>query len=170
MPQLDQTTFFSQLIISFLILIITFIFISTIVLPSIYKALRLREMALIEASFQTNNVCTLYGLTSFTHKNNIDLSTNNLTSINIDFDAEFESIEFLQQYDRLSDIYLENNEHLNTTEFFGSEDFNQIFSIYLNFYSMVTQKICYEYLLELDTVDIFISEYQNIDLNIEDFE
>lgn len=80
MPQLDSSTFFSQLTVSILFFSILFFFVVSVVLPSIYKAQRTRDLALSEADLQISVISSMLWLTNVCKQIVSDVSVSGLES------------------------------------------------------------------------------------------
>lgn len=177
MPQLDQATFLSQLIAIVIALCFLFVVLNAIILPKVYQSLRLREIALAEATFQIENVCTLYGLTSFNYKNSLDISTLSLKGFVDDISFSINYDEFAFYFcklnfwldDEISDSFVEIMSDMNNRN--NCAEFKNTFSLYFNFYFMNVCDIMYCHMLDLneeffnfddvDARDIF--EYSDLD-------
>lgn len=81
MPQLDQSTFLSQVGATIIFFGILFFLVVTVVLPTVYKAQRVRDLSLAEADWQVFVVSTVMLLTSFTKCEQFDVFSRTAESI-----------------------------------------------------------------------------------------
>ena len=81
MPQLDSTTFFSQLAITIFFFAVLFIFMAVVVLPSVYKAQRARDLAITESELQLNVIFSMLWLTDAYKQITSDKVTNSFDNL-----------------------------------------------------------------------------------------
>ena len=158
MPQLDQATFISQLITILVALCFLFIVINAVILPKIYQSLRLRELAIDEATFQVENICTLYGLTSFNYKNSLDISVQQLENLFDELNGLVTNSEFICHFEKLVYVF-DNGSFLSQKLVADNDDINDtimmenLFSLYLNFYFMYVCNILCLYMIDAKNDD-----------------
>jgi hypothetical protein len=111
MPQLDTATFFSQVFVSAILLVVVFFVFSSVILPELYKIQRTRHLAFEEAEFQIENISTLFWLTHFTKRTSVEQLT----------DSTLEGLELLDSIEDFHYTWVEdigyNEDEINDNDY-----------------------------------------------------
>jgi hypothetical protein len=144
MPQLDFTTFFSQLVISIIILSLLFLFFSVLFLPAVYKAQRVRALMVDETKIEIQEL-------------EDDINSNFLFIDDIQATICQTVDDLLTE--TMEDVLFCADELIESDE--SELDIESEFCVFASFYTETVYENINEFLI--NTIDIFSNNIQNIE-------